>query len=127
MRSPRSLASCRYHRAQFDRRPLPLLRRFSPQRSPAARPPFPLASSPSHGAPAPPPPLASYRAFGALTASCEFLRSGGGLLLTEEPFVLNPQRLASHSPASRDRANNTHRPERRRFFLLGRRYADRCR
>src|SRR6266487_3214173 len=73
MRSPRSLASCRYHWAQFDRRALPLLRRFSTQRSAAARPPLPLASPRSHRAPAPPPPLASYPACGTLTASCGFV------------------------------------------------------
>src|SRR5260370_8169228 len=61
MRSPWSLAPRRCHHSSRHRRSLPLLRRLSPQRSPAARPALPHAPPLAHRAPAspPPPPLTS--------------------------------------------------------------------
>src|SRR5216683_2906623 len=61
MRSPWSLAPRRCHHSSRHRRSLPLLRRLSPQRSPAARPALPHAPPVAHRAPAspPPPPLTS--------------------------------------------------------------------
>src|SRR5664280_2403079 len=47
-----------------------------------------------------------------------------GELITEELFVLDPERLASPCPACQDRANNIHRPEKRESFLRGQRDAN---
>src|SRR5712664_4351017 len=58
LRSPRPLAPRRSHRSPRRRRPLPLLRRFPPQRSPAARPALPHASPLPHRPPGPPTPPA---------------------------------------------------------------------
>src|SRR2546427_1743835 len=58
LRSPRSLAPRRFHHSPRQRRPLPLLRRFPPQRSPAARPALPHAPPLAHRPPAPPSPPA---------------------------------------------------------------------
>src|SRR6266481_4370843 len=58
LRSPRSLAPRRFHHSPRQRRPLPLLRRLPPQRSPAARPALPHAPPLPHRAPAPPTPSA---------------------------------------------------------------------
>ena len=52
MRSPRPLAPRRCHRSLWRRRPLPLLRRFPSQRSPAARPALPHAPPLPHRPPA---------------------------------------------------------------------------
>src|SRR5258708_28228050 len=56
MRSPRPLAPRRCHRSPRRRRPLPLLRRLPPQRSPAARPALPYAPPLAYRPPAPPSP-----------------------------------------------------------------------
>jgi hypothetical protein len=56
MRSPRPLAPRRCYRSPRRRRPLPLLRRLPPQRSPAARPALPYAPPLAYRAPTPPSP-----------------------------------------------------------------------
>src|SRR5712664_623011 len=56
MRSPRPLAPCRCYRSPRRRRPLPLLRRLPPQRSPATRPALPYAPPLAYRAPTPPSP-----------------------------------------------------------------------
>src|SRR5258707_10170692 len=85
MRSPRPLAPCRFHHAPGQRRPLPLLRRLPPQRSPAARPALPHAPPLPHRPPSPSSPSAIRRLTFAAQGSDSYSVSDGMISSTLFP------------------------------------------
>src|SRR5258706_143455 len=87
LRSPRSLAPCRFHHASRQRRPLPLLRRLPPQRSPAARPALPHAPPLPQRPPSPSSPSAIRRLTFASQGSDSYSLAGGMISSTLFPHV----------------------------------------